>query len=243
MKTTTVIAVLLSNVLLAAAVSAFEPQTPVKPTSQTSAPEKTAVGEKTKPSDKSDKDVVREQKPAYPLKTCVISGHELGKDGEPVDHVVSGRLVRLCCADCVAPVQKDPATAFRKIDAAVVAAQKPTYPLKTCPVTGETLGDKAVDHVYGTRLVRLANADAVAQFEKDPASALAKVDKALIDAQRPGYPLKTCVVTGEALDGDPSMVAVDYLYGTQLVRFCCRSCIRRFEKDPAAHLTKIPVAK
>ena len=236
MKTLTIIAVLTSNAVLAAAVTAFEPQTPA----QTSAPTRAAADSNAKPS---EQDVVREQKPAYPLTSCVISGRELGKSGPPVERVVNGRLVRLCCTDCAASLDKDPSAAIRTIDAAVVTAQKPTYPLKTCPVTGETLGDKAVDHVSGTRLVRLANADAVAQFDKDPRSALAKVDKALIDAQRPSYRLKKCVVSDEALEGDPSMVAVDYLYGTQLVRFCCKSCIRTFEKDPAAYMKKLAAAK
>ncbi len=235
MKNLSILAIAFSSALLVSAA----PQTPVKPTAQQRAPEKTA-DEKAKPA---DKEVIREQKPSYPLTTCVISGHELGKDGAPIEQVANGRLIRLCCADCVAPITKDPSAALRKIDEAVVAAQKPTYPLKTCPVTGETLGAGAVDHVYGTRLVRLANADAVAQFTKDPKSAMVKVDKALIDAQIASYPLKTCVVSDEPLSGDPSMEPFDYLYGTQLVRLCCRACVRTFEKDPAANFKKIAAAK
>jgi hypothetical protein len=235
MKNLSLLAVLLSSAFLASAA----PQTPVKPAEKQQAPAKTA-DDKAKPS---DKDVIREQKPAYPLTTCVISGHALGKSGDPIDQVVNGRLVRLCCADCVAPVTKDPSAAIRKVDEAVVAAQKATYPMKTCPVTGEALGSGAVNHVYGTRLVILANADAVAQFDKDPKSAMAKVDKALIDAQLATYPLKTCVVSDEALTGDASMVPFDYLYGTTLVRLCCKSCVRTFEKDPAANLKKIAAAK
>jgi hypothetical protein len=185
---------------------------------------------------------VRDQKPAYPLTTCIVSKHEL-KTGEAVDHVVNGRLVRLCCSDCVASITKDPAAAIKKIDEAVVAAQKPTYPLKVCAVTGETLGDGAVDHVYGTRLVRLANADAVAAFDKDPKSAMIKVDRAWIEAQRKTYRLKTCVISDEPIGGDPSMEPYDYLYGTKLVRLCCKSCVRSFEKDPAANLKKIAAAQ
>ena len=190
-----------------------------------------------------DEAVVRAQLPSYPLKTCVISGDELGKDGAPVDFVVDGRLVRLCCNDCKKDVEKDKAAAFKKVDAGVVAAQKPTYPLDTDPVTGAKLGDKAVDHVYGTRLVRLANADSVALFDKDPKTAMAKVDKAWIEAQRPTYALKTCVVSGEPLGGEMGE-PVDYLYGTQLVRFCCKRCPAKFEKDPAPYLAKLaPEAK
>jgi hypothetical protein len=182
--------------------------------------------------------LVRSQKASYPLDTCVISGEKLGEMGTPVEHVVEGRLVRLCCKGCTKGVDKDPAAAFAKIDSAVVAAQKPSYPMTTCPVTGEKLGEKAVDHVHGTRLVRLANADAVASFKKDPAPAMAKVDKALVQAQLASYPAKVCVVSNEAFGGemgDP----VEYLHGTKLVRLCCKSCIKSFEKDPQAYLTKL----
>lgn len=182
--------------------------------------------------------LVRVQRASYPLETCVISGEKLGEMGTPVEHVVEGRLVRLCCKGCTKGVDKDPAAAFAKIDAAVIAAQKPTYPMTTCPVTGEKLGDKAVDHVHGTRLVRLANAEAAASFKKDPAAAMAKVDKALIEAQLKTYPTKVCVVSDEALGGemgDP----IEYLHGTRLVRLCCKSCIKAFDKDPAAYLAKL----
>lgn len=189
----------------------------------------------------SDLDVISVQKPSYPLATCVISGDDLGPKGEPIDYVVQGRLVRLCCKGCKKEVDKSSAKAFEKIDTAVIAAQKPSYPLTTDPSTGEKLGDKAIDHVYGTRLVRLASQGSIPAFEKDPKTAMAKVDTALIDAQRPAYPLKTCVVSGEAFGGEMGE-PVDYLYGTRLVRFCCKMCIAKFEKDPAASLGKIDAA-
>ena len=189
----------------------------------------------------SDQEIIRVQLPSYPLKTCTISGDELGKDGAPIDYVVNGRLVRLCCKDCKKDIDKDPAAAIKKIDAAVIAAQKPTYPMTTDPVTGDRLGDKAVDYVNGTRLVRFASNDSIALFEKDSKTAMAKVDKALMDAQRPGYALKTCVVSGEALGGEMGE-PIDYLYGTRLVRFCCKSCPPKFEKDPATYLSKLDQA-
>ena len=82
-----------------------------------------------------DQDVIRAQKPAYPLKTCIVSNEELGKDGPPIEYVVNGRLVRLCCNDCKKDVDKDTAGTLKKLDLAVVSAQKSTYPLTTCPVT------------------------------------------------------------------------------------------------------------
>lgn len=188
-----------------------------------------------------DLEIVREQKASYPLMTCVISGDELGKKGEPVDYVVEGRLVRLCCKDCKKDVDKDPAGVFTKIDAAVVTAEKPGYPMNSDPITGEILGEGVIDYVYGTRLVRLANQNSIALFLKEPRTELAKVDKALIDAQRPSYPLDTCVVTEETL-GSKAGGPIDYLYGTRLVRFCCQDCPPKFEQDPARYLFKIDEA-
>lgn len=187
-----------------------------------------------------DAEAIRAQRPSYPLSKCVASGEELGKGA--VDHVVKGRLVRLCCADCVASVEKDPSAAFKKIDEGVVAAQKRAYPLTTCVVSDAKLGDTAVDHVYGTKLVRLANADAVAAFEKDPKTFMAKVDKGWIESQRPGYATKSCVVSGEAIEGNADMTPFDYLHGTKLIRLCCRSCVRSFQKDPETYLKKLAAA-
>jgi hypothetical protein len=188
---------------------------------------------------KSDKAIIQAQRWSYPLATCPMTGEKLGRGMS--EFVVDGRLVRTCCNGCKADVVKDPKPVIAKIDAAVIADQKPAYPLDTCAATGKKLDDKAIDHVHGTRLVRLADKDAVTAFEKDPKSAMAKVDAAWIKVLTPKYPLKTCVVSGEELGGmgDP----YDKLYGTTLVRFCCEGCTSSFEKDPAPHLEKIAQAR
>ncbi len=194
-----------------------------------------------KPALTGDAAVVATQLPSYPLTTCPITGKELGKMGAPVDYVVNGRLVRLCCGMCKAKVDKDSAAAIKKVDAAVVDAQKASYALKTDPVTDKPLGDKAVDYVYGTRLVRFASADSIAAFEKDPKTAMAKVDAALITAQIATYPLKTCVVSDEELGGEMG-APIDRLYGVRLVRFCCDDCPAKFDADPKTYLAKIDAA-
>ena len=66
-----------------------------------------------------DQAVVAEQGKAYPLKTCPVSKEALGGDmGKPVDHVVAGRLIRLCCKECRKKIEKDPAKYIAAIDAA-----------------------------------------------------------------------------------------------------------------------------
>jgi hypothetical protein len=184
---------------------------------------------------------VRYQRMAYPLKSCPISGDELGADA--VDHVVDGRLVRLCCKDCVGKVEAKKQAIFEKIDAAVIEAQRAGYPLERCPISGEKLADHGggVDCVIGTRLVRLCCKDCVAGLKAAPGPALDKLDRAYIAAQKESYPLDTCPVSGEKLGsmGD----AVDYLYGTRLVRLCCGSCKKTVDKDPAKVFAKIDAAR
>ena len=52
------------------------------------------------------------------LKTCPVSGEELGKMGEPVNYLYGTTLVRLCCKDCVGGLKKDPDAALKKLAAA-----------------------------------------------------------------------------------------------------------------------------
>src|SRR5262245_19560343 len=108
-----------------------------------------------------DAKVIAQQLPTYPLTNCPISHEALDSTGNPpVDLVVDGRLLRLCCKSCVKDIKKDPAqaaAAFKLVDEAVVKAQRDSYPLKTCPISGETLGAMGdpIEFVSGTRLVRL----------------------------------------------------------------------------------------
>ena len=52
----------------------------------------------------------------YPLKTCVVSGEELGSMGKPVVHTHEGRQVQFCCKSCLPKFQKDPAKYLKKLD-------------------------------------------------------------------------------------------------------------------------------
>jgi len=58
------------------------------------------------------------------------------------------------------------------------------------------------------------------------------------------YPLTTCVVSGEALEGGDMGAPIDYVYKQEgkpdrLVRFCCKMCVPKFKKDPAKYLKQI----
>jgi YHS domain-containing protein len=192
-----------------------------------------------------DAKIIAQQLPSYPLSTCPVSKEGLDAMGKPMDIVHEGRLVRLCCKSCVKEFKKDPSATLKAIDSAVVEAQGPTYPLKTCPVSGEELGSPEMgaplDVVHGTRLVRLCCKGCVKGFQKDPAATLAKIDAALIAEQKKTYPLKTCLVSDEPIEGE----GFDQLYGTRLTRFCCEKCAAGFAKEPTKYLAKLdkPSAK
>lgn len=128
---------------------------------------------------KVDRQLIKQQKSAYPLATCVVSGEKLGGDmGEPIDYVYGNRLVRFCCKMCRARFNHGPDAYLARIDKAVIESQKAEYPMNTCVVSGEELGDmgEPVDFVIGTRLVRFCCPMCIKQFEANPAHYLSKLD-------------------------------------------------------------------
>ena len=56
-------------------------------------------------------------------------------------------------------------------------------------------------------------------------------------ADAPAYPLKTCVVSGEALGGMGKPVSVTH-EGTEVL-LCCKSCLKDFKADPAKYVKMV----
>ena len=54
------------------------------------------------------------------------------------------------------------------------------------------------------------------------------------------YPIDWCIVSGEKLGsmGDP----VVYNHNGRTVKFCCSSCIKKFESNPAMYIAKLDSA-
>jgi YHS domain-containing protein len=122
---------------------------------------------------KLDKAIAADQKPDYPLRTCLVTGEKLGGSmGKVIDEVVGNRFVRLCCPSCLGSIEKNPAKYMKQLDQAVIKQQGSKYPLDVCVVDGEQLGDHTVDHVFGGSLVRLHNEACLEQFSKNPANYL-----------------------------------------------------------------------
>lgn len=129
-----------------------------------------------------DARIIADQLPIYPLESCIVSGETFPSSmGEPVNVVVGNRLVRFCCAMCEPKFREDPEGYLARLDEAVLREQRETYPLDTCVVSGERLGasmGKPVDFIFANRLVRLCCNLCKADFAKDPAGYLSKLDRA-----------------------------------------------------------------
>lgn len=52
----------------------------------------------------------------YTLKTCLVSGEELGSMGEPLLMLVGDQQVKLCCDHCVPDFKKDTAKIMAKLN-------------------------------------------------------------------------------------------------------------------------------
>ncbi len=55
------------------------------------------------------------------------------------------------------------------------------------------------------------------------------------------YTLKNCIVSGDKLGemGEPYV----YKYKDREIKFCCKNCVKDFQKDPAKYLKKIQEAE
>lgn len=124
---------------------------------------------------KLDEAIVVAQKKSYPLETCVISGKKLGSMGDPVQLVLDGTLVQLCCDGCTKKATARAGEMAQKVHDAAFAAQAKAYPLGECLVSGKALDKDAVAVMFGTQLVRFCCEKCVARFEKDPAAFLPKL--------------------------------------------------------------------
>jgi hypothetical protein len=177
----------------------------------------------------------------YPLTTCPVSGEPLGSMGDPVVAVFEEREVKFCCDRCPGRFEKDVKASLAKLDEAIVASQKSLYPLETSVVSGEKLGSKAVEFVYGNRLVRVADEKEKGEFAKESAKYLAKLDEAVVERQSKGYPLTTCPVEGAKLDA--AKEPVNLVFAGRLIRVCCTNCRKSVLENPTAALGAVDEAR
>ena len=201
-----------------------------------------------------DASAVRQGAP-YLLNVCVISGRPLPADGGvamilegPADGIQTGREIRVCCKNCEGKFLKDPAKYIPKVDELIIADQMPRYPtdLNCVVIAARSLPNPAGPEakectlvVYKNRLVRLCCTRCNRKFESDPAKYIAKLDAAAIEAQKAGYPLTTCVVSGGNLRSSGPW----FMIGDRAVTTCCGGCKGRAMKNPRAAVAKLDAAK
>lgn len=99
----------------------------------------------------------------------------------------------------------------------------------TCPISGELLagGEDEVAVVYEGQQVRLCCAKCVKKFQEFPDAALFGMFQA---GQKPANVQTTCPVSGEELGAD----AVSFWVLNKEIKLCCKKCLAKVEKDPAA---------
>ena len=119
------------------------------------------------------------------------------------------------------------------------------WPLDTCAVSGEKLGSMgdAIVYDHDGRDVRFCCKACIGTFKKDPAKYLKTADAEIIKQQLPHYPFVNCIVMDDEPLGSEDMgEPVNRVYKNRLVRFCCKGCVRKFKKDPAAYIAKLDAA-
>jgi hypothetical protein len=101
------------------------------------------------------------------------------------------------------------------------------YPLLICLLLGSfTLGHSEENK---------SSAPKTAQIVKTPEEKAKAAD--LVKS----YPLTTCVVSHDSLGGMGE--TVDALYEGRLIRFCCKGCVKSFNKNPDKYLKELDTAK
>ena len=91
-------------------------------------------------------------------------------------------------------------------------------------------------------LVSFCNASDTAA-PKPPQAQIVKTpeEKAKATELAKTYTLTTCPVSGDKLGGMGE--TIDTLYQGQLIRFCCKGCVKSFNKNPDKYLKVIDAAK
>lgn len=116
---------------------------------------------------KIEDEVIKQQKPTYPLKTSANSDKPLGD--KPIDKVYVNRLFRFADDADVKAFDTDKTKAITKLDKAYIDMQVPYYPYKKDPVTKEDLaGKETTKYLWGNKLILFVSAANVTEFEKTP---------------------------------------------------------------------------
>jgi len=190
--------------------------------------------------------VAKEEEPKrigdpYTLNTCPVSGEKLGSMGDSPVLLIDGREIRLCCAGCEKKYRENAEAMNQEIDKKIIKDQEAHYPTNTCINSGAELKEGGVKFVVGNRLMKTCCDNCKAKVMANPAEYIAKLDQQVIEAQKPGYKLEACPLSGEKL-GEPGHEGIDVVIANRLVRVCCENCKKGVDKDPLGLIEKIDAA-
>ncbi len=131
--------------------------------------------------DAADAAIEERQRDAYPMDICIIDTSETLSADMAENHtaVIGNRLFVFCCPPCEKTVRAEPAKYIAQLDEAVVARDSQDYPLETCVVSGQKLGEmgEPVNLVVANRLIRLCCQGCVGKVEANPAHYLRVLDE------------------------------------------------------------------
>jgi len=128
-------------------------------------------------------------------------------------------------------------TIFMTGAAALLAADSAVVkPQTTCPVSGEKI-DKSVHVDFQGQRIYFCCDKCPAKFKADPEKYFAKIAAEGVTLEN----IQTsCPVSGEKLGEGDMGEPVAHAYQGRTVMFCCNSCVKKFDKDPAKYLAKLP---
>jgi YHS domain-containing protein len=128
--------------------------------------------------------------PIKPQTNCPVMGAKINRR---LFAEYKDKRVYFCCGDCPAQFKKDPARYVAQLEAQGITLERIQT---TCPVTGEKLKDKKVFADYKGKRVYFCCDACVAEFNKDPAKYIKKLEDAGVTpeatppppAQKPAQP-------------------------------------------------------
>ncbi len=213
-----------------------------------------------RPTPRIDEDTELQPTAQSTQRVCPVTGEALGSMGRPVPVTVLGRTIQVCCADCVAAVQRNPQKYLQRVSEelgqVLPAAVPPGNPAAArwngqtrCPVTDEALGSmgEPIAVRLGERTIAVCCQACVHAVKRNPQRYLQKVD-AELPTRQPSYRSprqtptlwggqKTCPVTAEALGDMGTPIPVELERRTIFV--CCEACLDAVLRNPAKYQRRV----
>lgn len=167
----------------------------------------------------------------FPLLKCPACESPLGGTDKILRE--DNREIRACDQECLEKLQADYFSFLEAIDEEIIFEQGDDYPLKTCLVDGTPLEEKdGASFVFRNRLFRVCCDDCRYKIEEEPAKYFAKLNAAVVKAQKAAYPIETCIVSKQPL----GKKTVDHVCANLLVRLADPDQIARFNERPGKYL-------